>query len=160
MRFIPKVHDHYACRKAQTPPAPFLPVIIPIHSPSHHLIRQFRIRTLHMYTMLCLSIIVSMLIWILSSLHCLQGLVVGRVNLGAEVGSGSTGSREVSCENWLDEGAENDLSAAKTLLVCRLDSNDQNLLGEWKSEPEDKDELEGIVEWEPIDCVDGTLKKQ
>jgi len=142
MRFIPKVHDHYACRKAQTPPAPFLPVIISVHSPSHHLIHQFHIPALHMYTMLCLTIIVSILIWILNSLHCLQGLVGGRVNLGTEVGSGSTGSREVSCENWLEEGAEDDLGA----------------VGEWKSEPEDKDELESVVEWEPIDGVDGTFK--
>jgi hypothetical protein len=90
-------------------------------------------------------------------LHCLQGLVRG-VNLGTEVSSSSTGSREVSCENWLEEGAEDDLSAAKKMSVCSLNSFDRSLLGEWKSEPEDKDELESVVEWEPIDGVDGTFK--
>jgi len=28
----------------------------------------------------------------------------------------------------------------------------------WESEPEHKDELESIVEWEPVDSVDKTLK--
>jgi len=31
-------------------------------------------------------------------------------------------------------------------------------IGEWKSEPKDKDELEGVVEWEPIDGANSTLK--
>lgn len=33
-----------------------------------------------------------------------------------------------------------------------------NLPGHWESEPEDEDELECIVEWEPVDCADSTLE--
>lgn len=46
--------------------------------------------------------------------HTLQSLVGGcGVNLGAKVGSGGTGSREVLCEDWLEEGAEDELSATE-----------------------------------------------
>ncbi len=43
----------------------------------------------------------------------LQGLVTSSVNLGAEVGSSGTRSREIAGKDWLDEGAEDDLSAAR-----------------------------------------------
>lgn len=33
-----------------------------------------------------------------------------------------------------------------------------DLRGLRKSHPEDKDELEGVVEWEPVDCVNGRLE--
>jgi hypothetical protein len=46
------------------------------------------------------------------SLSRLQGLVRGsRVDLGSQVGSSCTGSREVACEYWLDEGAEDNLGS-------------------------------------------------
>lgn len=28
----------------------------------------------------------------------------------------------------------------------------------WECQPEDKDELEGVVEWEPVDSADSALK--
>lgn len=40
----------------------------------------------------------------------LQGLVTSSINLGTEVGSSGTRSREVAGEDWLDERAEDDLS--------------------------------------------------
>ncbi len=55
---------------------------------------------------------------------------VGSVGLCAEVGRGGSCLGEESRENWLDEGAEQDLSASS--------------LG--KRHPEDKDEFEGVVE--------------
>lgn len=55
--------------------------------------------------------------------HCLIGLA-------AEVGSSGTGLGEESGEDRLDNGSEDDLSA----------------IGHGKSHPEDKDELEYVVE--------------
>jgi len=75
------------------------------------------------------------------ALSHLQGLV-SAIDLGAEVGSGSTGSGEVLGEDWLDERAEDKLGTTSS----------------WESEPEDNDELECVVEWEPIDSADGALK--
>lgn len=41
-------------------------------------------------------------------------------------------------EDRLEEGAEDELGAASL----------------WESEPEGEEELEGVVEWEPVDSVD------
>jgi len=73
---------------------------------------------------------------------CLQRLVVRGVDLRAEVGSSCARSGEVAGEDRLNEGAEDDLSAT----------------GHWESKPEDEDELECIVKWEPVDGADSTLK--
>jgi len=43
-----------------------------------------------------------------------------------------------------------------------LEEGSENYLGTtecWKSKPESKDEFEGVVEWEPVDSVDGALKE-
>jgi len=32
-----------------------------------------------------------------------------------------------------------------------------HLPGDWKSQPENDDELEGVVKWEPVDSADSTL---
>ena len=40
-----------------------------------------------------------------------------------------------------------------------LGSGFHDVLGLWESHPEDKDELEGVVEWEPVDSVHGALEK-
>jgi hypothetical protein len=34
----------------------------------------------------------------------------------------------------------------------------QNSPGSWEGEPENKDELEGKVEWEPVNGIDSTLE--
>lgn len=64
------------------------------------------------------------------------------ISLSAEVGSGGTRGGEVAGENGVDERAEDDLGTG----------------GLRKGSPEDQDELEGIVEWEPIDGADSALK--
>ena len=76
--------------------------------------------------------------------HFLDGLAVGGggVNLRAEVGGGGSSSVEVLGEDWLKEGAEDELGST----------------GLWKSEPEGEEELEGVVEWEPVDGVDEGLE--
>jgi hypothetical protein len=33
-----------------------------------------------------------------------------------------------------------------------------NSPGDWECQPENKDELEGVVEWEPVDGADGALE--
>jgi len=63
------------------------------------------------------------------------------VGLGVETGGGRA-AVEVAGEDWLEEGAEDNLGAAS--------------LG--KGHPENEDELEGEVEWEPVDSVDSALK--
>ena len=77
-------------------------------------------------------------------MHTLQGLAIGSgvVNLRAEVGGSGSGGGEVLGEDWLEEGAEDELGTT----------------GLWKSEPEGEEELEGVVEWEPVDGVDQALK--
>jgi len=65
----------------------------------------------------------------------------GRLSLRPQVGRGGT-SLEVAGEGGLEEGAEDDLGTA----------------GLGKSHPEDEDELEGVVEGEPVDGVDQALK--
>lgn len=70
-----------------------------------------------------------------------MGLASG-VDLGAEVGGSGARLGEVAGEDWLDEGAEDDLSAG----------------GLGKRHPEDEDELEGVVEGEPVDGADCALK--
>jgi len=74
---------------------------------------------------------------------CLQGLVRGgRVGLGAQVGGRRAGAREVAGEDRLDEGAEDELGST----------------GLRKGQPQREDELEGVVEWEPVHGVDGRFK--
>jgi hypothetical protein len=80
------------------------------------------------------------------------------VRLAAEIGSSGTGRGEESGEDRLNDGSEDDLSS----------------IGHGKSHPEDKDELEDIVEGylpvsdstkkgfvgltEPVDGIDQALK--
>jgi len=63
------------------------------------------------------------------------------VGLGVEA-SGGGAAVEVAGEYWLEERAEDNLGTA----------------GLRKSHPENENELEGVVEWEPIDGVDSALK--
>jgi len=65
------------------------------------------------------------------------------LSLSLEVLRGGGGGSEVAGEDGLEEGSEDDLGAS----------------GLGKSHPEDEDELEGVVEWEPVDGVDGALKE-
>jgi len=71
----------------------------------------------------------------------LRGLASG-VGLSAEVGGSGASLGEVAREDGLEERAENHLSTSS--------------LG--KSHPEDEDELEGVVEGEPVAGVDGALE--
>jgi hypothetical protein len=48
----------------------------------------------------------------------LQGLVACVIGFGSEVGSSSTRARKVAGENWLDEGAENNLGT--TAIFVRM----------------------------------------
>jgi len=80
-------------------------------------------------------------LWLLLLLPTLQ--VLGcRVCLGAEVGRGGAGLAEEAAEKWLKQGVEDDLGTAS--------------LG--KGHPQDEDELERVVKWEPVDGIDGALK--
>jgi len=64
------------------------------------------------------------------------------VSLRSEISRCRAGAGEEPSEDWLDDGSEDDLGA----------------IGHWKSHPQDEDELEDIVEWEPVDCVDQAFK--
>jgi len=65
-----------------------------------------------------------------------------RVGLGSKVGSCSSRLGEEAGEDWLDDGAEDKLGT----------------VGHWESHPEDEDELEDVVEWEPVDSIDKTFE--
>jgi len=64
----------------------------------------------------------------------------GSLSLGAEVGGGS-GAGEETANQGLEEGVEDNLSA----------------VGLGESHPEDKGELEDVVEGEPVSGADGAL---
>jgi len=68
--------------------------------------------------------------------------LLGLGSLVAEVGGCGTTTGEKAGEEGLNEGVEDDLCTTS--------------LGE--GHPENKDELESVVEWEPVDSVDCTLK--
>jgi len=65
------------------------------------------------------------------------------LGLSLEVLRSGGGGGEVAGEHGLEEGSEDNLGAGS--------------LG--KSHPEDEDELEGIVEWEPVNGVDSALEE-
>ena len=46
----------------------------------------------------------------------------------------------------------------RILLAEFIDLGITDLPGDWKRQPENKDELEGVVEWEPVDSADRTLE--
>lgn len=78
-----------------------------------------------------------------ASLGILHGVRLGRlVSLRAKVGSSRAALGEKAGEDRLDEGAEDDLGAT----------------GLRESHPQDENELEGVVEGEPVDSVDSTLE--
>lgn len=84
--------------------------------------------------------------------------LASRVNLSAEVGSSGARLGEVAREDGLDEGAEDDLG---TTVECQLRSEFSAMsvlrsLG--KSHPQNEDELEGVVEGEPVHGADGALE--
>jgi len=64
------------------------------------------------------------------------------VSLRSEISRCRAGAGEEPSEDWLDDGSEDNLGA----------------IGHWKSHPQDEDELEDIVEWEPVDSVDQAFK--
>lgn len=76
----------------------------------------------------------------------LQGLISGSVDLAS--------SREVSGENWCNEGAEDNLGTAvgkhqlyakeEWLWVIKI------LPSDWECEPQNEKELEGVVERKPV----------
>lgn len=66
-----------------------------------------------------------------------------RISLGSEVSSGSSAGREESSEDWLDDRSEDDLSA----------------VGDWKSHPENKDELEDVVECCDVSAIVYAFRK-
>jgi len=79
---------------------------------------------------------------VLSWRVCEERRLLGLVGGGLEVvGGGAAG--KVAGEDWLKEGAEDDLRASSL----------------WESHPEDEDELEGVVEWEPVDGINGALEE-
>lgn len=89
-------------------------------------------------------------------------LARGPVGLAAQVVGGGALVLEEAGEDGLDEGAEDDLGAAvMRQYVFRIALSwgwMQDLPGLRESHPQDEDELEGVVEWEPVDGVDGGLK--
>jgi hypothetical protein len=66
--------------------------------------------------------------------------LAGSLGLGLQVGRGRT-TREETGEQWLDEGVEDDLGAAELR----------------KGHPENKGELEDVVEREPVGGIDSAL---
>jgi len=69
-------------------------------------------------------------------LHCQSFYLNG-------LGSLDLGAGEVTSKDGLEEGSEYNLCTAEY----------------WESEPQSKDKLEGVVEWEPVDGIDGALKQ-
>jgi hypothetical protein len=53
---------------------------------------------------------------------------------------------------------EYDLRAARLRLANSMGLEPANSPSNWKRQPENKDELEGVVEWEPVDSVDRALE--
>ena len=85
----------------------------------------------------------------------LQVLASGLVGLGTEVARGGVAAIEELGEERLEEGAVDDLSTT-TSTLARVESMGSTTcipsLG--KCHPQHKDELEDVVEWEPVDSVD------
>lgn len=65
-----------------------------------------------------------------------------RVHFRPKVCSGAASGGEESGEDWLDNRSEDNLGS----------------VGHRQCHPEDKDELEDVVKWEPVDGVDQALK--
>jgi hypothetical protein len=58
---------------------------------------------------------------------------------------------EITSENWVDKGTKDDLSSAAVKLVqIIVKASRKYIPGERKSQPEDKNEFECIVKWEPV----------
>jgi len=72
--------------------------------------------------------------WLLWSIAC-------SFCLPANIGGSMLWSLEVAGKEWIEGGAEEDLSTTKL----------------WEGEPEDKGELEEIVKWEPVGWFEATL---
>lgn len=92
----------------------------------------------------------------------LLGLACSRVSLAPEFAAGGRTVAEEAREERLEEGAEDDLGAAvvKTCQYANVDGGYwvlRSLPSLGKSHPEDQDELEGVVEGEPVDGVDRRL---
>lgn len=87
-----------------------------------------------------------------------------RVGLGAEVSGGRSGLGEVTAEHGLEERSEDEVGAAiqcvrwiKNSLVARA-AGGGNLPEHGQCEPQEEDELESVVEGEPVNGVDSTFK--
>lgn len=93
------------------------------------------------------------------SLQCLvRG---GRINLCAQVGSRRAACSKIAGEHWLDEGAKDDLSTTEfgfRFYLCLIEFRIRDLPSLGKSKPKSKDKLERVVEWEPVNGADCTLK--
>jgi len=63
------------------------------------------------------------------------------ISLASKIGGGTAGLAEEAGEDRLNERSKDDLGS----------------VGDWESHPEDQDELEHIVEGEPVDSIDHAL---
>lgn len=79
--------------------------------------------------------------------------LAGRVDLGAEIGGGGAGFREVAGEDGLEERAEDDLGATVSCELRSCIEHFGGLRSLGKSHPEDQDKLEGVVEGCPRQIV-------
>lgn len=84
------------------------------------------------------------------------------VRLATQLLGGGARVLEEAGEQRLEEGAEDDLSTAAMALISTRCSGSAYLVGVSlpslrKGHPDDEDELEGVVEGEPVDGVDGGL---
>lgn len=84
--------------------------------------------------------------------------LASRVNLGAEIGSSGPRLREVAGEDGLDERAEDDLGTTASCQHMHHSFGDVYLRGLGKSHPQNEDELEGVVEGEPVNRADSALE--
>jgi len=100
-----------------------------LHHPMNH-VSSIKVNLVHQRVLGCTA---------LESLQ-IQDLL-SLVTSSLEIGGGAT-RVEVLGKDWLEKRSEDNLSTRS--------------LG--KSHPEDENEFEGIVEWEPVDGVDSTFK--
>lgn len=85
--------------------------------------------------------------------------LASRVSLGAEISSNGSRLGEVAREDGLEEGAEDDLGATDEVLadiIGCLSLVHLRSLG--KGHPQNQDELESVVEREPVHRADCALK--
>ena len=84
----------------------------------------------------------------------------GLVGRGAEIGGSGATLLEEAGEHWLNHRAEHNLSAATVKGLAHTCSSTFGMYipSLRESHPQNKNELESVVEWKPVDSVHSALE--